>query len=50
MQRVLFEVPALPMSILAGTAVVMTMVSLIACLLPTLRASRVDPMEALRYE
>ncbi len=50
MQRVLFEVPALPMTILAGTAIVMTIVSLIACLLPTLRAAKVDPMEALRHE
>ena len=50
MQRVLFDVPALHPVILVGTGVVMTIVSLVACLLPTLRAAKVDPMEALRCE
>src|SRR6266511_2891927 len=50
MQRVLFNVPALHPVILVGTGVVMTIVSLVACLLPTLRAAKVDPMEALRGE
>ena len=50
MQRVLFDVPALHPVILVGTGVVMTIVSLVACLLPTLRAAKVDPMEALRGE
>jgi hypothetical protein len=50
MQSVLFNVPTLPLATIAGTAAVMTVVSLIASLVPTLRASRVEPMEALRHE
>ncbi len=50
MQSVLFNVPALPMTALLGTAFAMTTVSLIACLIPARRATRVDPMIALRAE
>jgi ABC-type antimicrobial peptide transport system permease subunit len=50
MQSFLFDVPVLHLATLAGTAAIMTVVSLLACLLPTVRASRVDPMEALRDE
>ena len=50
MRSILFDVPALPLSMLAGTSVVMTVVSLLACWLPVRRAASVDPMEALRYE
>ncbi|HEV2096271.1 MAG TPA: FtsX-like permease family protein, partial [Chthoniobacterales bacterium] len=50
MQSVLFDVPALHLATFAGTAALMTMVSLIACLLPARRATKVDPMIALRAE
>ena len=50
MQSVLFDVPALPIATLLGTTLVMAGVSLAACLIPARRASRVDPMIALRAE
>ncbi|HZS17752.1 MAG TPA: ABC transporter permease [Candidatus Udaeobacter sp.] len=50
MQSVLFDVQALHVATLLGTAFVMTVVSLVACSVPVRRATRVDPMEALHYE
>src|ERR1700732_4909221 len=50
MQAVLFHVPALNLAILAGAAFVMGVVSLVACLLPSQRAARISPMEALAEE
>jgi len=50
LQSLLFDVPALNPSTFAATAAIMTIVCLLACWLPARRASRTDPMEALRTE
>src|SRR5881227_3150631 len=50
MQSVLFDVSTLHVATLLGVALIMGTVSLIACLIPARRASRVDPMVALRAE
>jgi predicted permease len=50
MQSVLFGVPTLHLATLFGAALVMTAVSLVACLIPARRAAKVDPMIALRAE
>jgi len=50
MQTILFHVPAFNLAIVAGAAGVMGMVSLVACVLPSHRAARISPMEALAEE
>ncbi len=50
MRAVLFHVPALDPAIFAGAAGAMGLVSLVACLLPAHRASRIAPLEALAAE
>ncbi|HTG31323.1 MAG TPA: ABC transporter permease [Thermoanaerobaculia bacterium] len=50
MQSVLFQVPALHVATLVGTAAILGTVSLIACLLPSDRAARISPMEAMIEE
>ncbi|HVD94456.1 MAG TPA: ADOP family duplicated permease, partial [Vicinamibacterales bacterium] len=47
MQSVLYEVPALHPATLAVTASIIGFVSLAACLLPSHRAARISPLEAL---
>ena len=45
-----FGVPVLDSGTLLGTALVMTAVSVVACVIPARRASRVDPMIALHAQ
>jgi ABC-type antimicrobial peptide transport system permease subunit len=49
-QSLLFDVPALDPATFGATAGIMTVVCLVAGWLPARRASRTDPMEALRAE
>jgi ABC-type antimicrobial peptide transport system permease subunit len=47
MQSILFHVPAFDLPALAEAAFVITAVALVACLVPSYRASRISPMEVL---
>jgi putative ABC transport system permease protein len=50
MQGILFGVGAIDFSILAGVGLVLLFATVLACWIPARRATRVDPMVALRYE
>jgi predicted permease len=50
MQAVLFQVSPLHLATLVGAAGILGIVSLIACLLPSDRAARISPMEAMIEE
>jgi ABC-type lipoprotein release transport system permease subunit len=50
MHSVLFDVPTLHVATLLGTALVMAVVSLVACLVAARRAAHVDSTQALRAE
>ena len=50
MQSTLYGVEALDIRAFSAVSLLLLMAALLACLFPALRASRIEPLEALRYE
>lgn len=50
LESLLFDVPPRDPAVLGGTGLVLLVVAAVACLVPAVRAARVDPLEALRSE
>ena len=50
MQSLLFDIPAFHIPALAGAAGLLGVVALVACLIPSLRAARLSPLEAMNQD
>ncbi|MFZ0270725.1 MAG: ABC transporter permease [Acidobacteriaceae bacterium] len=50
LRSMLYQTPALDPGVLVGVAVLLLLVAMVACVLPAWRASRLDPVQALRTE